>query len=124
MTYYTTPNIPTDLYEMPQLVPEPLANSLQKEMNTVVSVPAEPIYMKVPGIEYPGVDINYGWHAPQIDWPESKRPWQGIPLQSPDVSRSNASFTEQIQAAGKFQETLGATGFRVPLRAPGINEGY
>lgn len=122
--FYVAPNIPTDVQEMSQLLPDPLANGLQKQLQATITIPVDPIVSHVPGIEYPGVPRDYGWHLPQIDVGTSNRAWQGIPLQAPDVQRSTAAFTSQIEAAGKFQETVGVTGVTVPLRAPGINEGY
>ena len=122
MTSFTSPNIPTDVDEMVQLVPEPTANALQKQLQTVQVIEyTQPSIQRVGGIIVPDVPYDYGWHEPQLDWPDAG--WQGIPLMAPDVSVSTPAFTEQIQEAAKPVPTLAATGVYQALRAPGINEG-
>ena len=123
MTFYSSPNIPTrDNIEgnLPQLLPDPEAESLQRGLHQFVEVPTAPTFERVYPIIVPDVPYSYGWHAQQIDWPIDRI---ANPGSAPDIMLNTGSYSTQIQKAGTLQPQTSAMGVYGALRAPGINEG-
>ncbi len=121
MTYYVSPLIMTDEYQVNQ------TQDLTVIQEQRLALRAEPIdygqqsYQHSGGIIEPDVPRHSGWAFPQINWPYIT--W--VAQQSaPPYVQSSASYSSAIEAARNPVPTYSQTGVSGALRAPGINEGY
>lgn len=97
--------------------------ALARTVNQYYTYDCMPVYEKPRALSGPDVPYDYGWHAPLIDWPDSKRAWP-FPTQAPPISLVTPAFNEQLSQAKTPIPTTAATGVYGALRAPAINEGY
>lgn len=121
-TYFDSIPIADDYGAMQnEQMPEPTAEALQRQFQSVRLVPGDPSVQHVGGFTVPDVPYSVGWYFPQMN--PSPQMLLNQQYSAPNILTIPPSWSPQVQQAAQVQPQIAYTGVRLALRAPGINEG-